>query len=134
MLDLSNVQESSGFAPLPEGKYNVIVDDCSVKDTKSGTGQYINVKFRVLGGDKDGRFLFHMFNIKNQNAEAVKIGLGQLKTFLRIAGHKDPNVLTDVLDLVGYKAMATVKIKEDKNNISYFKAYEPQVESVKAPF
>ena len=122
-IDLTDVKESS-FALIPNGEYSVMMDDCSIKETKSGTGEYINAKFRIMNGAYEGRWLFHMFNIKNENAKATEIGLGQLKTFMRCAGVKEFK-LTDVLDLLSLKCNAVVKTRTDdygeKNVISYFK-------------
>lgn len=122
-LDLTNTKENS-FSPIPAGTYEVVVDECEVKETKSQTGEYINTKFKVVGGDHDDRVLWHMFNIKNDNAKAVEIGLGQLKSFMKCAGLTNFN-LKDVNDLQGLHATAIVKIRVDeygeKNVISYFK-------------
>lgn len=122
-LDFSDAKESS-FELIPEGQYLVKVEDAEVKDTKSGTGQYINVKFKVCGGKHDGKVLFHMFNIKNDNAKAVEIGLGQLKMFFKCAGKTEFQLQT-VSDLCGMIASALVKHKSDsygdKAVISYFK-------------
>lgn len=126
-LDLSEVKVESNFKAIPAGTYTVILDDCEVKQTKSGTGEYINCKFKIIGGEYDDKILYHMFNIKNENQEAVKIGLSQLRTFMECAGIKDLK-LKSVVELVGYKAMATVKNKTDsygeKAVISYFKPFD----------
>lgn len=126
-LDLTEVKEQTGFAPIPAGTYFVLVDDVSIKETKSGTGSYINTKFRILEGSQEGRFLFHTFNIKNENSKAVEIGLAQLKTFMKCAGATEFK-LTNVLDLAGMRADAVVKIKHDdqygdKAVISYFRPH-----------
>jgi len=125
-LDFTGVKES-GFGTMPEGEYPVIVDNAEIKETRDGTGQYINCKLKVTHGEFAGRFLFTMFNIKNKNVQAVEIGLSQLKTFRRIAGIS-ANTMTDVLELVGHKANAMVKIKTDsygeKNVVSYFKPFK----------
>ncbi len=133
-LNFDEVKES-GFSLLPNGEYNVIVDEAIIKQTKDGTGEYINVKLKVLGSSYDGRFLFTMFNIKNKNPEAVKIGMSQLKTFLNVCG-RGAAPLTDVTQLVGFKAVAVVKTKEDsygeKNVVSYFKPYKKENDSLTA--
>lgn len=127
-LDLSNVKEQS-FGIIPQGTYPVIVDDAEVKETKDGTGEYINLKLKVIEGEGTGKFIFTMFNIKNKNQKAVDIGLGQLKSFLSCIG-VDNTKLSDVTTLVGYKAMAVIKHKKDdytggeKAVVSYFKPYE----------
>lgn len=124
-LDLSNVEEQKGFEVVPQGDYLVIVDDAQVKDTKSGTGAYINVKFLITEGEYKNRAIFNMFNIKNDNQQAVKIGLEQLKAFLKISGYKTPESIESVTDLIGLTATAVVKNKKDdygdKAYISYFK-------------
>lgn len=132
-LDLSGVKEQS-FGALPEGDYSLVSDDAEVKETKSGQGQYIKVKFRVFEGPAEGRFIFHNFNIRNENAKAQTIGLGQLKSFMKAAAMKEVDKLDDVKSLVGYKVTAKLKVTEDKgygegNNITSFKAYKEQAQT-----
>jgi hypothetical protein len=123
-LDLTNTPTSSGFDLLQAGEYVVTCDDATVKETKNGTGEYINCKFAVCQGDKKGRILFNMFNIKNANAKAVEIGLQQLKAFL-VASEAPSMNIKSASDLCGLTCIAIVKIKTDdfgeKNVISYFK-------------
>jgi len=132
-LDLTDTKESTGFAPITPGTYFLIMDTCEVKDTKSGTGSYINAKFKILEGPAEGRFLFHMFNIKNENEKATEIGLGQLKSFMKCAGSQDFK-LTNVLDLIGLRCDAVIKTRSDdygdKSVISYFKPHAESTESV----
>ncbi len=131
-INFEDVKES-GFGLLPKGEYSIIVDDAVIKETKDGTGSYINMKLKLIGGNYDGRFLFTMFNIKNKNPEATAIGLSQLKTFCKVSGRGD-KPLTDVTQLVGFKAVAVVKTKEDsygeKNVVSYFKPYKKENDSL----
>lgn len=130
LFDFTDVKES-GFAPIPSGSYNVISDDVTLKETKSG-GEMINIKFKILDGPHEGRFIFSSFNIRNDNPKAVEIGLGQLKSFIRIAGC--PMQVQNWTDLVGYKACAVVKIQTsdqygDQAKISYFKAMSDSEQS-----
>jgi hypothetical protein len=122
MLDLSNVVTESDV--IPAGSYSVTLTEAMIKETKSGKGEYINAKFRINEGDHEGRNLFMMFNIKNENEQAVKIGLQQLKGFMQAAGFTS-FVVQSVTDLEGATATAVVKNKTDdydeKAVISYFK-------------
>jgi hypothetical protein len=122
MLDLSNVVTESDV--IPAGSYFVTLTEATIKETKNGKGEYINAKFRINEGDHEGRNLFMMFNIKNENEQAVKIGLQQLKGFMQAAGFST-FVVKSVADLEGAAAMAVVKNKTDdygeKAVISYFK-------------
>ena len=124
-LDLTNVKENS-FEPIPSGTYYVICDESEVKTTKDGTGEYINIKFKILSGEHEGRAVFNMFNIKNKNEKAVNIGIGQLKTFMKCAGETNM-ILKSPLDLIGLRCDAVVKVKTDeygdKAVISYFKPH-----------
>ena len=126
MIDLSNVKTDNDL--LDEGAYPVVLEDAQIKDTKDGTGEYINCKFSVQGGDYDGRKVYMMFNLKNKNAKAVEIGQKQLKAFMEAAGMTTFK-LTSPRELEGLRATAMVKKKTDdygeKNVISYFKAADP---------
>jgi hypothetical protein len=107
-LDLSGVQESG----VPQaGDYTVTCVHAELMETKSGTGEYIKVKLEA----DSGQIFFHNFNTKNDNKQAVDIGLGQLKKFLRVSGVKDPDKIKTVMKLVGLKVIATVKV-EDKDD------------------
>ncbi len=123
-IDLTEVKDS-GFRLLPNGKYHVIVEEAEVRTTKDGTGEYINVQFEVREAGYNGKKLFTMFNIKNNNAKAVEIGMQQLKNLITSSGKKEL-VLTSVSSLLGLQAIAVVKSKTDsfgdKNIISYYEA------------
>lgn len=106
-LDLSKVEESGG--DIAPGEYVVTVKKAEVKDTKAGDGQYINVMFVAKGGGA----IFHMFNIKNKNEKATQIGLGQLKTFLKVSG-LDPTRLSDVSTLEGASCVVRVALQKDQ--------------------
>jgi hypothetical protein len=122
MIDLSNVKLESDV--VPAGEYLVTLTEAQVKETKSGTGEYISAKLRINAGEHEGRFIFTTFNIKNDNAQAVQIGLQQLKGFMKAAGFTD-FVVKSVTDLEGATATAVVKNKTDdygeKAVVSYFK-------------
>lgn len=122
-LDLTGVK-AAGPRTIAAGTYTVIADSAEIKPTKAGTGEYISVKFKIIGSECDGMTLWHSFNIKNPSVKAVEIGLQQLKQFVQCSGA--PEKLTSPIDLVGYKATAVVKIQSDatygdKAVIAYFK-------------
>lgn len=118
LLDLTNVSESS----VEPGEYKVTCTEAVVKETKAGTGEYIKCKFET----SSGVFVFHNFNIKNPNEQAVKIGLGQLKTFMRVAGKKDPNTLGGAGELEGLQCRVKIKIVDNDYGSN------PQISSFKA--
>jgi hypothetical protein len=110
-LDLNGVAEQG--APIPAGRYSAVVEKAEVTPTKSG-GEMIKIQLKVLEqGPFFGRSIFDNFNIRNANPQAVQIGLGQLKGFMRAAGHPNPNRLETVTELMGLKAVVITKIDND---------------------
>lgn len=136
LLDLTEDKVDS-FDVVPKGTYLASCEDAEIKTTKDGTGEYINAKFSIIGSDFDNRKVFNMFNIKNKNDQAVKIGRAKLKEFLIASGKKD-FTLKSVKDLCGLKAQIVVNVKEDemgkKNSISGFKPITGAQELSTIPF
>ena len=75
---IEDLPVGAGFDPIPAGWYTVKIVEAKLKDTKSGTGQYIAVRYDVLGPQYQGRVVFGNINIKNQNPQAEEIGRQQL--------------------------------------------------------
>lgn len=134
-LNLSDVKLESEL--LEPGTYDVVISEATVKSTKDGSGEYINAKMKVFTGEREGKTIYTMFNIKNQNQQAVDIGKKQLKGLLLAAG-KDGNSLKSVGELVGIKVAAVVKTKSDsfgdKNIVSYFKPLSAKAVDASVPF
>ena len=125
-LNLTSVTETS-FEPIPIGTYTANLVDAEVKETKSGTGGYISVKFKIIDGDHEGRTFFDMFNIKNNNPTAVSIGLSQLKGLMKAAGSETYQI-NSVAELCGYVVDVNLTIQKseeygDRNKVKkYLKA------------
>jgi len=110
-LDLSNAQENT---PIPDGTYAAICNKAEVVPTKSGTGTLIKIQLKILEGQPQaGRVIFDIFNIENSNPQAVQIGLGQLRTFMKQWGHPNSNMLKTTEELLGLKGNVTVKNVDD---------------------
>lgn len=127
-LDLENVQASTGFDVLPKGQYPVQVESAELKKTKDEEGAYIQTTFVIIGGDYANRKLFHNFNIKNKNDEAVKIGLSEIKALI-VASGATTTKITSPEQIVGLECDVKIKIVkeegyEDKNRIIAFKKTE----------
>lgn len=126
-LDLTNVKTDDEI--IPNGDYVIRCEKAEVKDTKDGSGQYINCVFKIISGDYRNRTIFNMFNIKNRNEKAVQIGLGQLKKFL-VASNVSSMQISSPHDLEGMSCVVTTKIKNDdfgdKVTITNFKKLTEQ--------
>lgn len=104
LFDATDVS-TTGIEP---GEYVAVLEDAEVRETKSGTGEYISAKWKL---EESGSTFFALYNIKNDNAMAVKIGLGELKRMMKAAG-REPKA-SGVDELIGLRCKIRVKIKED---------------------
>ena len=79
------------FDPLPSGWYQAMVTKTEGKDTKNG-GWYVQITFDILGPTNAGRKIWSNLNLKNNNADAVRIAqqhLGDINRALGMASIKD---------------------------------------------
>jgi UDP-N-acetylmuramyl pentapeptide synthase len=127
LLDLTDVKENT-FETIKPGKYLVFAQEAKVEDNFNKTGKKLSVKFRIMGGEFDKRFVYTNFNIHNQSAEAQLIGRQQLKNFMSSIGAGD--ILNDVSELTNKSCLANIKneTKDDKTypRIIYFEKLDPQ--------
>ena len=111
-------QNTSSFDPLPRGWYSATIAGAELKTTKNGTGQYIAVRYDIIGPTHQGRVVFGNINIRNQNIKAEEIGRAQLGELIRSIGVA---TLKDTDQLMG----KSVQIKLD---ISQQEGYDPRNE------
>jgi len=91
---------------LPAGWMNGYIESAEIRDTRSGTGQYIYIAWRTL----DGQHLVHdHINIKNTNSVAVDIGLRTLSTIARALGMES---IDDTEQLNGREIAVRLAIEE----------------------
>lgn len=109
--------ESVDYSPVPPGDYKVMIEKVEVKDTKAGTGKYINLQMAIIEGEYENRKIFDMINIQNPNDTCVKIGLARLADLCRAIGVATIND-TDELEnaCLSVKVVVERKIKDDENS------------------
>lgn len=117
-------QSEQSFDPLPAGWYQAKITKAEVKDTKAGTGNYIAVRYDILGPTHQGRVVFGNLNIKNPNSEAERIGREQLGELMRAVGL--PRV-QDSDELIGGELNIKLKVRlseqyGDSNDVSGYRA------------
>jgi hypothetical protein len=116
----------NNFTPLPAGWYQTIINGADIKETKTGGGQYINVKYTVTGPTHEGRIVFGILNIKNASSVAETIGRQQLGELMRAIGLSQ---VQDTDELIGGQLSIKLDIRtqdgyEPTNNIKGYKALE----------
>lgn len=79
-------QQSKSYDPLERGMYKGIVIDSSIKETKAGTGEYIELVIQVIDGIHSGRRLWERLNVSNPNKTAEDIARSQLAMLCQAVG------------------------------------------------
>lgn len=127
--------EANNGGPVPKGTYLVQVEKSELEDTKKG-GQMIKVQFNIVGEQQNGRKLFEQYNIVNDNPEAVKIGLGKIKSLIQASGANVAR-FTSPDQLIGLECLVNVKTYEDdygeKNAITTYKKLGGNAPTQNAP-
>lgn len=125
-FDVSELPQSdNNYELVPAGWYNAIITKAEIKSTKSGTGQYIAIRYDITGPSHQGRVCFGNLNIKNPNTVAEEIGRKQLGEVMRAIGLAR---VTDTDQLNGGSLQIKIAIKEAdgqyeaSNEIKGFKA------------
>lgn len=111
-FNANDVEPSKAFDPIPAGKYIAVITDSEMKETRAGTGRYLQLEFEITDGEYAGRKLWARLNIENQNAEAVRMARADLSAICRAV-----NVLTpsDSIDLHNLPLVIKVHCRKDKN-------------------
>lgn len=119
--------QGGGFDPIPAGDYTAKITEALVKKTKDGTGEYINVRYDIIGPKHEGRVIFGMINISNSSQRAEEIGRQQLGNLLRAIGLPK---IEDSDELLGHDVVIKVKVDpakdgyDAKNTVTAWKAVE----------
>lgn len=120
---VKDLPAGNNFDPVPAGWYTVKIVEAPVKDTKAGTGQYIAVRYDILGPSYQGRVIFGNLNIKNPNPQAEEIGRQQMGDLARSIGLEK---LSDSDQLIGGVLQIKVSVRkqdgyDDQNDVKGFK-------------
>ena len=90
-FNAANIEPQQSFDALPAGRYEVIIVDSEMKETKAGTGAYLMLTMEVIGDTKhSGRKLWTRLNLVNPNATAVSIAERELSAICHCVGIMEP--------------------------------------------
>tara|TARA_B110000902_G_scaffold234155_1_gene278514 strand:+ start:11 stop:382 length:372 start_codon:yes stop_codon:yes gene_type:complete len=101
--------EENNFEPIPAGWYEVSISSTQLKQTKTGTGEFIALHYNVLGPAYKGRVIFGKLNIRNPNPKTQDIGIQQLGELMRAIGLAS---VEDTDQLIGGHLEVKVHISE----------------------
>lgn len=136
-FDANQVDPSSGFDPIPAGKYVAVIVESEMKPTKSGNGHYLQLAFQVTEGGFKGRMLWARLNLDNPNSTAVEIARSELSAICRAVGvmrPKDSLELHNLPLVIGVRCKKRADTDEITNEISgYAEKGQPTPAMTSAP-
>lgn len=124
VFDATTVEPISSFEPVPNGEYVCLFTDSEIKDTKSGTGTYLQLTAEIVEGPYKGRLIWERINLTNPNTTAVEIGQ---KTLSAICHAVNVPRVQDSVELHNKPFKAKVVVKKsleygDSNEIKGYSA------------
>ena len=108
-FNAGEVDPATTFDPIPAGRYLAIISESEMKDTKAGTGRYLQLTFTIIEGEHRNRVLWARLNLENANATAVKIARGELSAICHGVGVLQPR---DSVELHNLPLTITIKCKK----------------------
>lgn len=129
VFDATTVEPKTEFSPIPAGTYTAVIEHSEVNPTKSGTGQVITFRWRIIDGQYINRTVFDRVNPKNDNETAQKIGQAILSQLCRLVGidrfsdtsqlHNKPvNIKVAIRTSEGYPDQNVIKGYAKADNVS----------------
>ena len=112
-FNAADVEPQQSFDALPPGRYEAIISESEMKDTKAGTGQYLQLTFTVVGGQHEGRKLWSRLNLVNPNATAVSIAERELSAICHCVGILVPQDSEELHD-----ALLVIDVIQELNPMS----------------
>ena len=108
-FDATNVTPLSQAGVIPAGEYQAVIVESTMKETRSGTGEYLELVFSIVAGEYAGRRIWVRLNLRNQNQTAVQIAKAELSAICRAVGVMKP---TDSTQLHGIPMIIHVGVKK----------------------
>ena len=126
-FNANEVEPSTGFDPIPAGKYQAVITDSEMKPTKSGNGQYLQLEFEVIEGEYKNRKLWARLNLENANPDAVRIARADLSAICRAINVPEPR---DSVELHNLPLTITVRCKKNQEDemTNEIKGYAPRIQ------
>jgi hypothetical protein len=118
-FDPNQHEPASDFDVLPAGKYPVEIEKAELKPTKKGNGHYLELQMVVLDGPCKNRKLWDRLNLDNPSEVARKIASGVLTALVQAVGLPK---LKSWDELIGKYALASVRVKDEQNEIRTYKS------------
>jgi hypothetical protein len=130
-------RQGGAYGPLPAGEYEMVITRSATKQTKAGTGSYLELEMQVVSGESSGRRHWERLNLDNPSAQTVKIAQEQLAKLCMALGLDEVNDSEELHD-TPFIAEIGIDKKDDQRNVIWgyapaMKAAKPAAKPVAAP-
>jgi hypothetical protein len=112
-FDVDSEEGSPEISLLPAGKYPAEIEDAQVGPTKNGSGQAVNLKWRIVDGEYENRVVFQSILITHTSEAAQRIGRGMFKDVCFSCGLTGK--ITDLEVLKFKKCLIRVGVERNKD-------------------
>lgn len=107
--------QTNTFDALPAGWYVAQVIESDMKQTKAGTGQYLQLTWEILDGPCRGRRVWDRLNIVHQKAEVEEMSRKKLAQICVCVGLVNPPLGFDSVLLHGKPCRINLNVRKDLN-------------------
>ena len=124
-FNANEVEPSTGYDPIPAGKYQAVITESEMKPTKTGNGQYLQLEFEIIEGEYKNRKVWARLNLENANADAVRIARADLSAICRAVNVLQPR---DSVELHNLPLTIAVRCKKNQDDeiVNEIKGYGPR--------
>ena len=124
-FNANEVEPSTGYDPIPAGKYQAVITESEMKPTRTGNGQYLQLEFEIIEGEYKNRKVWARLNLENANADAVRIARADLSAICRAVNVLQPR---DSVELHNLPLTITVRCKKNQDDeiVNEIKGYGPR--------
>lgn len=135
-FDANSISPQDKFSALPNGEYAVMITESEIKDTRDGTGQYLQLVLEVIEGHYKGRRVWERLNIVNPNKTAAEIAQRKLSQICHAVGELS---LQDTAQLHQKPMLAKIVYRapkdgyDESNDVKSYEQYGSQPAPVQAP-
>ena len=123
-FDANEVEPRKAFDPLPAGKYVCVITESEEKETKAGTGSYLQLTIQLIEGEYESRKVWDRLNLNNPNDQAVAIARATLSALCRATNVMKLTDSSQLHDIPFVAKIAQVKNKESGEIGNEIKGYE----------
>lgn len=85
-FDASGIDPTDNFGVIPAGTYLVHIVQSEMRQSKSGSGQYLWLELDILDGPYKGRKLWPMINLRNANPDVAARAQRELAAICHAVG------------------------------------------------